>query len=105
MDTLLAPKGFTVNRKRVKRLWRDEDLRLRVSRRKRARVGSSTTPGDRLQAAFPNHVWALDFAFTQTADGRVLKFLTITDEFTKTGLASEAKSPSPATTSCASLNV
>jgi putative transposase len=54
-------------------------------------VGTSTTPGDRLAAVFPNHVWAADFAFDQTADGRVLKVLTITDEFTKTALAIEVE--------------
>lgn len=56
-----------------------------------ARLGTSTTPADRLQAAFPNHVWAADFAFDQTADARVLKVLTITDEFTKTALAIEVE--------------
>ena len=44
-----------------------------------------------IQAAFPNHVWALDFAFDQTADARVLKVLTITDEFTKQALAIEVE--------------
>jgi len=91
LHALLLREGFTVNHKRIQRLCRDEGLRVRVSRRKRARVGTSTTPGDRLQAAFPNHVWALDFAFDQTADGRVLKVLTITDEFTKTALAIEVE--------------
>jgi len=79
------------------RLCRDEGLRVRVSRRKRARVGTSTAPGDRLQAVFPNHVWALDFAFDQTADGRVLKVLTVTDEFTKTALAIEVEVERPIT--------
>jgi len=87
LHALLLRDGFSVNYKRIQRLCRDEGLRVRVSRRKRARVGTSTTLGDRLAAVFPNHVWALDFAFDQTADGRVLKVLTVTDEFTKTALA------------------
>ena len=91
LHALLIREGFAVNHKRVQRLCRDEGLRVRVSRRKRARVGNSTTPGDRLRAQFPNHVWALDFAFDQTADGRVLKVLTVTDEFTKTALAIEVE--------------
>lgn len=91
LHALLIREGHVVNHKRVQRLCRDEGLRVRVSRRKRARLGTSTTPGDRLQAAFPNHVWALDFAFDQTADARVLKVLTITDEFTKTALAIEVE--------------
>lgn len=80
-----------MNHKRVQRLCREEGLRVRVSRRKRARLGTSTTPGNRLAAQFPNHVWALDFAFDQTADGRVLKILTVTDEFTKTAVAIEVE--------------
>jgi len=91
LHVLLLREGFAVNHKRIQRLCRDEGLRVRVSRRKRARVGTSTTPGDRLQAAFPNHVWAADFAFDQTADGRVLKVLTITDELSKTALAIEVE--------------
>ena len=88
---MLLREGFAVNHKRIQRLCRDEGLPVRVSRRKRARIGTSTTLGDCLQAAFPNHVWAADFAFDQTADGRVLKVLTITDEFAKTALAIEVE--------------
>ena len=91
LHALLAREGHVVNHKRIQRLCRDEGLRVGVSRRKRARVGTSTTPANRLQAAFPNHVWALDFAFDQTADARVLKVLTITDEFTKKALAIEVE--------------
>ena len=35
----------------------------------------------------PDHVWALDFQFDQTADGRVLKLLNVVDEFTREALA------------------
>lgn len=64
---------------------------MRISPCKRARIVTSATPGDRLHAQFLDHVCALDFAFGQTADGRVLKVLTITDEFTKTALAIEVE--------------
>ena len=40
-----------------------------------------------LHAERPNHVWALDFQFDQTADGRVLKLLNIVDEHTREALA------------------
>jgi len=45
LHALLLREGFTVNHKRIQRLCRDEGLRVRVSRRERARVGTSTTPG------------------------------------------------------------
>ena len=48
--------------------------------RKRQRLGVSTCPADRLRAQRPDHVWALDFQFDQTSDGRILKLWNIVDE-------------------------
>jgi putative transposase len=55
-------------------------------RRKRRRLGESTVPAERLRAERPNHVWAFDFQFDQTADGRALKLLNVVDEFTREAL-------------------
>jgi putative transposase len=82
----LLEEGWSVNRKRVQRLWREEGLRVPRRRRKRQRLGDSTVPADRLRAERPDHVWALDYQFDQTADGRVLKLLHIVDEFTREAL-------------------
>jgi putative transposase len=75
-------EGFLVNRKRVQRLWRDEGLRVPRRRRKRPPRGTSNGVG-----AFcpiqPNVVWALDFQFDQTNDGRPLKLLNVIDEYTR----------------------
>ena len=83
----LREEGWTVNRKRVQRLWREEGLRVPLKLRKRQRLGDSAQPARRLSAERPNHVWALDFQFDQTADGRVLKLLNIVDEHTREALA------------------
>ena len=83
----LRELGWSVNRKRVQRLWREEGLRVPRRRRKRQRLGESTVPAVRLRAQRPGHVWALDFQFDQTADGRVLKLLHVVDEFTREALA------------------
>ena len=82
----LRDEGWTVNRKRVQRLWREEGLRVPRRRRKRQRLGDSTVPADRLRAERPGHVWALDFQFDQTVDGRVVKLLHVVDEFTREAL-------------------
>jgi putative transposase len=82
----LRELGWEVNRKRVQRLWREEGLRVPVRRRKRRRLGDWTVPAERLRSERPNHVWAFDFQFDQTADGRVLKLLNIVDEFTREAL-------------------
>jgi putative transposase len=87
----LCQEGWSVNRKRVQRLWRKEGLRVPIRRRKRRRLGSSTVPAKRLRAERPNHVWALDYQYDQTADGRILKLLHVVDEFTREALAIECR--------------
>jgi putative transposase len=76
-----------VNRKKIQRLWREEGLRVPQRKRKRRRVGESSVPAKRLRAERPNHVWAMDFQFDTTTDGRVLKLLHIVDEHTREALA------------------
>jgi putative transposase len=83
----LIEEGWEINRKRVQRLWREEGLRVARKARKRRRVGESTARGARIRATVPGEVWALDFQFDQTADGRVLKLLNVVDEFTRESLA------------------
>lgn len=76
-------EGWNVNRKRVQRLWREEGLRVPEQQPKRRRVGISTVPADRLAAEHPNQVWAMDFLFDTTSDGRPFKVLSMCDEFTR----------------------
>ena len=83
----LRGEGFEVNRKKIQRLWREEGLRVPARRRKRQRLGTSTVPAVRLRAERPNEVWALDFQFDTTTDGRVLKLLHVVDEHTREALA------------------
>ena len=91
LHALFVREGFRVKHKRVQRLCCDEGLRVRVKKRKRARLGYSKNPSDRLSAACPNHVWALDFQFDKTSDARVLKSLNITGEFGKEAFAVEVE--------------
>ncbi len=82
----LRDQGRVVNRKRVQRLWREEGLRVPQRSRKRARVGISTIPADRLRAEALDQVWALDFQHDETADGRPLRLLHIVDEHSREAL-------------------
>jgi putative transposase len=86
---VLGEQGWRVNRKAIQRLWREEGLRVPARRRKRQRLGVSTTEVDRLAAEHPNHVWALDYQFDQTRDGRLLKLLNVVDEHTREALTIE----------------
>jgi hypothetical protein len=92
---LLLEQGWQLNRKRTQRLWREEGLRLPRRRRKRQRLGDSTVAAQRLRAEAPNHVWALDFQFDQTADGRILKLLHVVDEFTCEAQRSDPRPGAP----------
>jgi putative transposase len=85
---VLREAGWSVNRKAVQRLWREEGLRVPAQRRKRERPGTSTTQADRLAAEHPDHV-ALDYQFDQTLDGRILKLLNVVDELTREALTIE----------------
>jgi len=86
---LLRDDGWQLNIKRTRRVWREEGLRVPRKRRKRLRLGQSTVPADRLRAECPDHVWAIDFQWDQTADGHNLKLLHVVDEFTREALAIE----------------
>ena len=60
---------------------------LRVpQRRRRKRVGTSTTPNVPTADA-PNVVWAVDFPFDATTDGRPVKIVSIVDEHTRACLS------------------
>lgn len=91
ITALLRREGWSVNRKRVHRLWRREGLRVPQSQRKRRRLGGSENGCTWHRAERPDHVWSYDFITDQTADGRRLKVLPIVDEYTRECLAIEAE--------------
>jgi transposase InsO family protein len=80
----LRHEGWAVNVKRVRRLYRLENLMVR--RRKRKKV----TFGERqplLRPSRRNEVWSVDFVFDRLADGRSLKCLTVVDDCTHEAVA------------------
>ena len=80
--------GWKVNNKRIRRLWRDEGLRVPQRRRKKRLTGIGVQVGA-MSPIRPNVIWALDFQFDTTADGKILKMLNVIDEFTRECLAIE----------------
>jgi putative transposase len=73
-----------VNHKKLQRLWREEGLRV-PQRRRRKRPGI-TTAASVPAADAPNRVWAVDFQFDSTTDGRPVKIVSIVDERTREAL-------------------
>ena len=76
----LRQTGLLVNYKRVERLY--QEAKLQVRRRKRKKV----LPGERQPLIRPlaanQDLWSMDFVFDRTAEGRVIKCLTIVDDAT-----------------------
>lgn len=88
---LLRREGWRVNRKRIHRLWRQQGLRVPRKQRKKRRLGSSVNSCVRRPAEHKDHVWAWDFLFDRTRDGRGLKWFTLVDEYTRECLALEVE--------------
>lgn len=74
--------GWRVNDKRIQRLWRTEGLKVPYRKRKKPHRGIGSAVGAVCPIA-PNALWALDFQFDTTIDGRTIKLLNIVDEYTR----------------------
>ncbi len=84
----LCRRGWSVNRKRTQRLWREEGLRVPARARKRPRPADQPDRSA-LRASGPDEVWAIDFQADMTADGRALRLVNVVDEFTREALIME----------------
>ena len=89
MTAKLRQEGWCVNFKRIYRIWRREGLKVPKKTRKKRRLGHSGNSCVRLRAEHRDHVWTWDFIHDRTASGRPLKWLAITDEYTRECLALE----------------
>ena len=73
-----------VNVKRVRRLYRLENLMVRRRKRKKVPLGERQPL---LRPSRRNEVWSADFVFDRLADGRSLKCLTVVDDCTHEAVA------------------
>src|SRR3954454_3663447 len=80
----LRQEGRVVNHKQVDRLYAEARLQVRRRRRKKVPL-ADRQPLARPET--PNQVWSADFVFDRTAEGRVLKCLTIVDDVTTEAVA------------------
>jgi transposase InsO family protein len=83
----LVRAGWSVNIKRVHRLWIELGLkrpvRLKKARKLGPKPGVSANSCVEQPARFKNDVWTCDFIHDRTASGRPLKWLTLVDEYTR----------------------
>jgi len=82
----LRQAGLQVNHKRVDRLYCLAELQLRKRKRKKVPVGERQPL---LRPEKANQVWSMDFVFDRSAEGRVIKCLTIVDDATHESVAIE----------------
>jgi putative transposase len=87
VTVLLHAAGWSVNHKRVERIWRREGLKVPQHQPKRGRLWLNDGSCIRLRPEYPGHVWAYDFVEERTHDGRKFRILTIIDEASRECLA------------------
>lgn len=87
VTALIRAEGLKVNHKRVYRIWKQEGLKVPMKQPKRSRLWFNDGSCIRKKPEYKNHVWSYDFVHDYTHDGRVIKMLTIMDEFTRESLA------------------
>ena len=87
ITAMLRSEDWTVNAKRVERIWRREGLKVPQKQPKRGRLWLNDGSCVRLRPEHPNHVWSYDFVEGRTHNGRKFRMLNIIDEFTRECLA------------------
>lgn len=91
---LLDREGWTVNKKAVRRLYRQLGLKVaqpRANPKPRRTHGQDQNACHLRPSRGKDDVWTWDFIFDRTSDGRSLKWLSIIDEYTRECLALEAR--------------
>lgn len=90
VTAMLQHEAWTVNHKRVERIWRRCGLRVPKRQPKRGRLWFNDGSCVRLRPERKDHVWAYDFVTGRTHDGRAFKMLVIVDEYTRECLSIDA---------------
>ena len=82
----LKQENWSVNVKRIYRLWRREGLEVPQKKHKKRRLGTSENGCIRRRSTCMDDVWCWDCIFDRTSSGTQLKWLSIVDEFTRESL-------------------
>ena len=84
-------EGWAVGKKRLFRLYRLEDLQLRVKVKRRKRI--ALLRGKVPPATGPNQHWSMDFVQDQMRDERAFRILTVIDQWSRQSVSPEANFP------------
>jgi putative transposase len=83
---LLRREGFAINHKRTERLYLEENLMLRVKRRRKMAADSRVAPP---KPDHRNQCWAMDFMSDNLYNGRRFRVLNVLDSYNKDYLGCE----------------
>jgi hypothetical protein len=83
----IAADHIRWGRRMAYRLLRREEGLQRPTPRKQKRARPADGSVRRHRVEYPHQVWAMDFQFDATADGRRLKFLNVIDEYSRLCMA------------------
>jgi putative transposase len=83
---MLRREGWSVNRKRVYRIYREEALTVRRRRRKQVAAAPRQVMAVPTRA---NERWSIDFMSDTLADGRTFRTLNVVDDFTREAVVIE----------------
>ena len=81
IQILLQREGWKVNHKRVYRLYKQEDLELRLKTRKKKRAALPRAVC--LEATAPNYRWSIVFVSDRIADGRAFWVFSLRDNVSR----------------------
>ena len=91
ITAMLRSEGWTVNAKRVERIWRREGLKVPQKQPKKGRLWLNDGSCVRLRPEYRNHVWSHDFVHFRTDDGKAFRALNILDEHSRECLTIRVK--------------
>ena len=86
--TAMLKSEYTINHKRVERIWREQGLKVPKKQPKKRRLWLNDGSCIRLRPEYQNHVWSYDFVEDRLRNGRKIRWLNIIDEYTRECLAS-----------------
>jgi len=91
----LRRESYSVNKRRIPRLWKRQKLQVRAQQGKGRRVSDTSENGSsKRRAEHKDHVWKYDFVTGLTENGGTLKRSPIVGAHTRECLSIEVKRPS-----------
>lgn len=88
IQVLMRRDGWIINHKKIRRIYREEKLMLKIKKSKRRKIPALARVAPE-KAEYVNHIWTMDFVHDQLADGRKIRMLTLVDKLSREALAVE----------------